>query len=358
MSTAPVAKKGKPKKAGPGSRPNPKAELRERLLQELRGGARGVQRWNARPLQERKGAGAWHGVDLTRAVLSGADLGSLNLHEARFDEALLVKAWLLESNLERASFQKAHLEEAWCAGTNFEGVDFRGASLARANLRGCDCRGANFQGADLEEANLCGANLCGADLTDANLRGAVFADTPYNEGTRLPSGLRPPLGLAWAGTGPVPVGLDIFVRRLQDHVDLRRLGRALDMLKAERFQLYSQVEADALLGVVKSQTEPDKVYSCRLAADGEFACCGQDLVPCLGMRGALCKHLLVLIVGLARGKEVDAAAVEAWVQATRRQRPKVDREVMSETLLRYKAAQAGELDWRPTETIPEDYYAL
>ena len=27
-------------------------------------------------------------------------------------------------------------------------------------------------------------------------------------------------------------------------------------------------------------------------------------------------------------------------------------------LLRYRGAQAGEVDWRPTETVPEDYYAL
>jgi hypothetical protein len=31
---------------------------------------------------------------------------------------------------------------------------------------------------------------------------------------------------------------------------------------------------------------------------------------------------------------------------------------MSATFLRYKGAEAGEVDWRPTETIPEDYYTL
>jgi hypothetical protein len=30
---------------------------------------------------------------------------------------------------------------------------------------------------------------------------------------------------------------------------------------------------------------------------------------------------------------------------------------MSTTFLRYKGAEAGEIDWRPTETMPEDYYA-
>jgi hypothetical protein len=31
---------------------------------------------------------------------------------------------------------------------------------------------------------------------------------------------------------------------------------------------------------------------------------------------------------------------------------------MSATFIRYKGAEAGEVDWRPTETIPEDYYAF
>ena len=31
---------------------------------------------------------------------------------------------------------------------------------------------------------------------------------------------------------------------------------------------------------------------------------------------------------------------------------------MSAIFLRYKGAEAGEIDWRPTETIPEDYYSL
>jgi len=31
---------------------------------------------------------------------------------------------------------------------------------------------------------------------------------------------------------------------------------------------------------------------------------------------------------------------------------------MSQTFLKYKGAEAGEIDWRPTETVPEDYYAF
>jgi len=34
------------------------------------------------------------------------------------------------------------------------------------------------------------------------------------------------------------------------------------------------------------------------------------------------------------------------------------RDLLSDTILRYKSATAGELDWRPMETVPEDYYAF
>jgi hypothetical protein len=68
--------------------------------------------------------------------------------------------------------------------------------------------------------------------------------------------------------------------------------------------------------------------------------------------------LLVLIVGLAKGGEASPAMLERWVRASRKRSPIHDPDVMTETLLRYKGAEAGEADWRPTETIPEDYYAL
>src|SRR5262249_21785458 len=130
------------------------------------------------------------------------------------------------------------------------------------------------------------------------------------------------------------------------------------MLKAERFQLFAEVKDDHLTGVVKSQSSKDLVYSCRLASDGAFGCCTQNLRPCGGLRGALCKHLLVLIFGLARAGQLDTAAVNQWIDRSRRRKPAIDAEAMSATFLRYKEAEAGEVDWRPTETIPEDFYAM
>jgi hypothetical protein len=333
-------------------------EPREQLLRELRGGPEGVARWNARTLEERQAGGPFAGVDLAGAALAGSNLGSLDFHGARFDGANLASAWLLEIDLAQASLRKANLERAWCACACLRDADLQGASLLKANLRDCDCRNASFVGANLAGSNLDGANLCGTNLSSANLTGASVARARYDANTRFPPGFDPKQAMEWVGGGPPPVAFDIFVKKLRDDVDPKRLARALEMLKAERFQLYAQVEETELCGVVKSQTDEGLVYSCRLDADGHFGCCSQDLELCLGLRNALCKHILVLVVGLTRSKQIDPAMVGRWVKASRRHKAKVDQEAMSEVFLRYKSAEAGEIDWRPTETIPEDYYSL
>jgi hypothetical protein len=154
--------------------------------------------------------------------------------------------------------------------------------------------------------------------------------------------------------------LDIehFMRQLEAKTDPAKLSKALSMLKADRFRLFAEVKDNSLVGVVKSQTDPELVYSGRLGSDGHFACCTQNLNICGGLRGSLCKHLLVLIVGLTKAGELDPAKVNDWVKSSSGKKPVLDKDQMSETFLRYKGAEAGEVDWRPTETIPEDYYAL
>ena len=151
---------------------------------------------------------------------------------------------------------------------------------------------------------------------------------------------------------------DTFMQRLPQIVDRSSLARALQMLRAERFQLFADSAEDHLVGIVRGQSDPRRIYSCRLAADGSYGCCTQKLNRCGGLRAGPCKHLLVLIVGLAKGGRVDLDAVERWVAASRLRRPDLGRDLLSETLLRYKGVEAGEVDWRPTETIPEDFYAL
>ncbi len=158
--------------------------------------------------------------------------------------------------------------------------------------------------------------------------------------------------------GPNKIDLPAFIKNLTANTDASRMSKVTKMLRAERFQLFSQVTDEHVTGVVKSQTDASLVYACRLGKNGQFFCCTQNLNHCGGLRGALCKHILVLAIGLTQSGELDPTTANAWAKASRAKKPDLDKDDATATFVRYKGAEAGEIDWRPTETIPEDYYAL
>ena len=130
------------------------------------------------------------------------------------------------------------------------------------------------------------------------------------------------------------------------------------ILHTDAAQLFCEVSDSAVSGIVKSQTDSELVYSCCLSSDGTFGCCTQNLNACGGLRGAVCKHILVLVIGLTKAEQLAATTAAQWVLSSKVEKPKLDKNRMSEVFLKYKGAEAGEIDWRPTKTIPEDYYSF
>ena len=173
---------------------------------------------------------------------------------------------------------------------------------------------------------------------------------------------------AHAGSAAQPVQAasplaELFVA-LPSVTDAGRIKRALDMLKRERMQLYADVGEQHVAGIVRSQTGFADYYSTRLSADGRFSCCDSGLAWCMGMGGGVCKHLLVLLMGLVQGGQLPPSTARTWLAAAAQPKSRKTtggesmRDLLSDTILRYKSATAGELDWRPMETVPEDYYAF
>jgi uncharacterized protein YjbI with pentapeptide repeats len=292
-------------------------------------------------------------------VFKTADLSGCKLEQSRFwssdfSGADLSKAGLEECNFTGANLSGATLSHADLTNAILVGADLRKTKLHEANLSGADFTGAIIDGADFLGAKLTDVNFAGIDLSKAkNLKQAAVR----TKNAVPPSGNTTPPSPPKSGA----INFEQFIQQLYGKVEKARLEKAGLMLKAERFQLFAEVNDDALVGVVKSQTNKDLVYSCRLASDGEYCCCTQNLRPCGGLRGALCKHLLVLIIGLAKAGRLDVAKVDHWVNLSCTKRFVIFflyKDVMSETFLRYKGAEAGEVDWRPTETIPEDFYAM
>ncbi len=150
--------------------------------------------------------------------------------------------------------------------------------------------------------------------------------------------------------------LAMLIKQLGHELEPLRIKNSIKMLQAETFQLFSEVNELELAGIVKSQSKSDLVYACRLTSEGHFTCCTQNLRPCGGLKGSVCKHILVLLIGLAQADLIPLRRAYTWVRASQGYRHSFDKETVSGLFIRYKGAEAGEIDWRPTETIPEDYY--
>jgi hypothetical protein len=149
-----------------------------------------------------------------------------------------------------------------------------------------------------------------------------------------------------------------FNQDLPRVADSSKLKRALEMLRAERFQLFAEVRPDRVVGVVRSQSTSRRIYACRLAEDGSYACCTQNLRTCVVSRDSPCKHLLVLVLGLVNAGQLEPELALEWLGRSRGQDGRPDKDETTAIFLRYKGAEAGAVDWRPTETIPEDFYAM
>lgn len=151
-------------------------------------------------------------------------------------------------------------------------------------------------------------------------------------------------------------GLGSLLVELNALLDPKRVRRALDMLRKESFQLYVDRDADRLVGVVRSQTSVG-LYAPHLHADGRFGCATPELEECMGVQGQVCKHLILLVLGVASSGG-DGAELLRWVGQAAGRGPRTDTDLAAQAFLRHQGAEAGEVDWRPTETLPEDFYAF
>jgi uncharacterized protein YjbI with pentapeptide repeats len=340
-------------------------------FEALKSGRAGVRRWNALKADERRA------VDLSGIGLKDADLSGFKLRGVRAKGAILRGA-----KLTRAELGESVIEGADLSGSDLSRAEFRGARASEANFKkaklvGADLRdglfaGASFAGADLTDADLRDATLIRADFTGATFDGVNVDGATFDGRTAWPAGFTIPAEVYFVGKDTDPrlvgkgksaVAVDIhgLIARLRGLIDPKRMKRTADMLKSGKNQLFAQIDTDNVRGIVRSQREVDLIYSCVLTDDGGYACCTPDLEPCMGLRGEPCKHLLVLLIGLARAGQLDVAAVDRWLMAAKGKPHRWNnstKDHVSDSLLRYKGVQAGEVDWRPTETIPEDFYAM
>jgi hypothetical protein len=348
-------------------------DIKARMLRALALGATGVKIFNDWQLHLKKIDFNFDQQDFSHQILSKINLEKFHLNGASFEESTLTNANLTGCICRGTNFRKADLSSSLCRG-----LDAPESNFSQANLKAVVAEGANLRNANLEEADLTAAvlkNACleGANFLHATMLGVNLEGAKINDSTKLPSGFVPDLSVVWTGTGPDPrkaaadpklsendvVDFDSLIKELWGRFETYGLERARGMLQAEKFHLFADVGADFVVGVARSQSKPeDRVYACVLREDGSYGCCTQNLSKgrCGAMRGAACKHIFLLLFVLCKTGKFEPALAFRWLMNSKDKKDSIDKELMSKTFLRYMGAQEGEIDWRPIETIPEDYY--
>ena len=302
-----------------------------------------IKKLNKRPASERMLASPLRKADFSNANLSGAKLVGFKFRGCNFSGANLSKVNFSQGAATSCDFTNANLKEAKLANCDLSNSVLNEADATKAVLSG-----AVLTKAKMNKTNFTNANFSvkkseyhcfhayQPDLSTCNLKGANFANCTFDEKTRLPANFPKAMRkkMEWCGPGlppdqrkhlkkaAGPLDFDTFMERLTEITDASRLKKSLKMLKADSFELFSEVEDDRVAGVVKSQSDAKLVYSCTLQQSGEFSCCTQNLNPCGGLRGSLCKHILVLLVGLAKSGELDPTKGRPMDQRQQTEKPR------------------------------------
>jgi len=132
---------------------------------------------------------------------------------------------------------------------------------------------------------------------------------------------------------------------LRDQTIPPRIDKAIKMYKKETNLLYIEKENEFLTAVIKSQTHPKELeYAVKLNKDGSFFCGTQNLHPCGGLRGKICKHIILALFAAIKSKQGTKEELIKWVQNTNFQKPSLDKTEATRIFLKYQNALEGKIE--------------
>jgi uncharacterized protein YjbI with pentapeptide repeats len=107
--------------------------------------------------------------NLSKADLSGLNLGLFDLRGSNLSSALLRSTQLFSAQLDNADLSNANLSKANLSSAQLTNCNLDKANLSKADLREANLRKANLVAANLREANLSKATLSFANLTHVSM---------------------------------------------------------------------------------------------------------------------------------------------------------------------------------------------
>lgn len=154
-----------------------------------------------------------------------------------------------------------------------------------------------------------------------------------------------------------------FVRKINSSISDEkippRIDKAIKMYKKEVNLLYIEKDNNGLKAVIKSQTHPENLeYAVNLTSNGDFFCGTQNLFPCGGLRGKICKHIILASFAAIKSNQGTVDELIQWIDKTKTKKPYFDKDYATRIFLKYQNALDGKIEWRPVEILPEDFIAF
>jgi len=379
------------------------------VIAELKGGVDGLKKWAKRASKEWNDLPKCHSADLSGAVLDGVYFPPISdFQGSNFDQTSMVKtklngdfskstfrsAVMTECDLNHISLEEADLSSADFRQAKLRIVNLNGANLSNTDLRRADLSLARLQGATLDGTDLRGANLSHFEIQGVDLSRTIFDERAYrqaaswresdpdavttfqcaefDEHTRFPDPTRYPISMWWRGKGVDPLNrsaqdvasrsdfcspeeLLALLKGFWWGEEINRLGKVLPMLRSGQNEIAVGSSGKEVAGVVKSLKKPDAVYACRLTHEGAFSCCSKNLRPCGGLRGDICKHIMLLLFAMAVAGKLRPDELAKWITASQSQKPELDKSLMEDVFAQKKKLGATKMTWKSVATQPADF---
>nr|MDO8119379.1 hypothetical protein [Candidatus Sigynarchaeota archaeon] len=144
-----------------------------------------------------------------------------------------------------------------------------------------------------------------------------------------------------------------------DEKNRRKIARAFKMIANEKNVMVVHREWEKIMGVVRSQRTPTKVqYATQLDSDGNYWCYSNDIEPCKGMDGTICKHILLTLIGVVKEDLIPMEEIRGWLKKAVFKKPGDDVERARWIFDNYQLLKVENVEWRPIELMPEDFMGL
>jgi len=153
--------------------------------------------------------------------------------------------------------------------------------------------------------------------------------------------------------------VDDVLKNFNDSYIGPKVEKAIAMFRKERNLLFIDKSDEGFKAVIKSQSHPGVYeYACSLKSDGSYFCSSQNLYRCGGLRGGICKHIILSLIATIKQCNASNKELIDWVKKSLNQKADLNKSEATSIFLKYKNALEGKIEWRPVEIYPEDFMAF